>query len=120
MLIRFIFAITFVSSLLFAFIVLIDWITHVALTKGNCSKYGWGTRELFWFYFMKNELSRKNESSNSFFNTRNNSCFHEQVIKFNGIGMLLNPIDLCLVKLKMKADKRELNRKSIHVWKIDN
>lgn len=98
-------------------ILLSSWLTHLSMTKSDCKVYGWGSRKLFWYNLKKYELIRDKGWEKSFFNYENRSKFHASIIKFNDIGMLLNPMDWVLVNIDIWLMIKKENKKEIYVWR---
>lgn len=92
---------------------LISWTVHVNMTKANCDRYGWGNRKIFWENFHKYKLEKYNVLTGSFFGEKK-SKFHANIIVFNNVGMLLNPIDWIWVKLEIKMLIRKINKKRMY------
>lgn len=73
------------------FIFIIYWLDFLRTTVKNSTKYGWGTYKLFRHYFKQNELCADKNGRFAHYSSR--SYATAEIIMFNNIGMLLNPID---------------------------
>lgn len=89
----FVFIILFISTIIAVISLIVSWSTHISMTIDNCEREncGWATYNEFMDNFKTFELTRRNRT-NSFYNCRNNSCFANSIIKFEGKGMLLSPL----------------------------
>lgn len=124
MFLGFILIVIFILFVLILMLMLIDWLSHMTMTKDNCKVYGWGNYEKFVKEFNKYNWNNKGWNSSiplyepSFWDENNNSKLHANIIQFNKIGMLINnPIDLVRVKLFLrKYYKETVYQKKLHKW----
>lgn len=94
---------------------LVNWLTHIMITKGNVKIYGWGsfnkfkreynkhnwdyeniTNEFYCFHFDRSRWERSTEST-----------LHASIVIFDGKGMLLDTISMILVSIwLMRIDQK--------------
>lgn len=106
-----------ITSFIFA---LVSWLVHISMVKGHCDTYGCGNRKLFWEQFKKCELKRDRVFSSYFAydeNTKIISKVHAGIIEFNGIGMVLNPVDYLIVNYELYRMRKIEDKKKIYKWR---
>lgn len=101
------FLISFLIAIIIVGIILLlaNWAAHVSMTKDNCKKYGWGTFKDFKIMFDRQdwEIDEKFQSLfvyDYYLDTK--SKIHADIYKFEGKGMLLNPIAFYRSKIYIK------------------
>lgn len=78
---------------------LVDWAVHLSMTKGDCRSCGWASYSTFKKYFNRYEWDENPIIDGSYWNRKIDCKYHANIIKFEGMGMLINnPISLSLVK----------------------
>ena len=78
------------------------WESHLRQTKTYTTQYGWGSFDKFKEEFDKCNWEWKPTWKYSLFDYDSDSEIHAGIIKFNGDGMLLNPIDYVRARLYVK------------------
>jgi len=102
-------------------ILLIDYGVHISQVKDHTERYGKSSNNIFIQEFNKCEWDNSRWKG-SLFDYSRDSQIHAGIIKFNGIGMIMqNPIEYLKMlyfvnQYKTKA-KREVEMKNNHVWK---
>jgi len=92
------------------------WIVHIEMTKENTQKYGWGNYEKFLREFKKYNWENGGWEK-SLFDYETNSQLHASIIKFEGKGMLLDPISyLRTVIFVRRYIKNHIDEKEIVQW----
>lgn len=83
----------------------VDWLVHISMVKENCDTYGWAGFKKFREHFDKIEWVYESRWENSLFGkVYSNDRFFAHVIKFNGVGMIINnPISFLLAKLYVQG-----------------
>lgn len=77
---------------------LVSWLTHIDMTKGDSSKQGWANYKTFKEYFNRYEWEDSDIFKGSYWNRKLDCKYHASIIKFEGVGMLINnPINYLLV-----------------------
>jgi hypothetical protein len=95
----------------------VDWLAHISMTKDHSSKRGWGNYKKFKREFEKIEWKPLLLYSKSFANRDNDSEIHANIIKFNGVGMIINnPISLYLCKRYVKKQMLSKPKVELHKW----
>lgn len=93
--------ISFTFLILLVIVYLIMYSIHVSMVKGETITYGYATFEKFKKQFYKNKLLKDECYVSCYQNKTNNSIIHCDIIKFNGIGMILYPISFLKYKMFM-------------------
>jgi hypothetical protein len=102
---------------IFLIIITIGWAVHVSMTKTNSREWGWGGYYDFIREFKKYKWDTEDGLYKGSYWDRNNNCkYHAQIIKINGIGMIIrNPFEYMLVVLFMRRYAK-LHKKPLYNW----
>ena len=92
------------------------WITHLLMTTSNTNRYGFANYKTFreeiekrdgWHIFMDSIENKKSDSQ-----------IGNDIIKFNGVGMMLFPISYIRAKRYEKKFKQKLQEEGKDTFKI--
>jgi len=79
------------------------WTVYLDMVTDHCDTYAWGTFAQFEREYAKRQWEQQADFPQSHFsvwmNLHHNSEIHADIIKFDDVGMLLNPMDFLLFKL---------------------
>lgn len=84
---------------------LINWLTHMEMTKGDGKHYSWGYGSFknFKQEFEKYEWDDERWYGKSLWNREHKCEYHASIITFGGHGMVMKtPIDLILVRVYIR------------------
>lgn len=91
--------IVIIVLIIFGFYLLIDWLTHIGMTKDHTTKSGWTGYKKFVEHFSKVDWKAESFWAGSCWDRLNDCEYHANIIKINGAGMIINnPISYFLVK----------------------
>lgn len=97
------------GALLFA-----NWVTHISMVKGECSRYGWGNYRKFKEQFNKVEWERDSHHPYSFFGKNGrHDHIHADIIRFNGDGMILPFISYIRYSAFIAMNKYKVTRETV-------
>lgn len=84
---------------------------HVNKIKKRCAYYKYGTYSNFVREFKKNEMKKSNSFKKSYYSEIKTGCNYDHgMIKFQNVGMILNPLDYYRSKLYVKRSNKEIKQ----------
>lgn len=113
----------FIVLLIVAFVVwliflAVEWKTHKDMVLRECDSWSYGTFEDFMKQFKKIEWRREERYPTSFFpcNKDNNYYCHADVLKFDGVGMVLDPISYTMFYFWKNKNSVKRTKQIKKVW----
>lgn len=119
----------FIIGLVLAFVVVVYlaafWGTHLSMVENHSDKWAWGNFDDFLANFAKKKWEQHGVWMQSWFlpygdKEYDNWEIHASIIKFDGIGMKLEPLSYLLFLIwayKNRWDKKSTTKKIQHQWR---